>query len=112
MSTLPNFSATAATKRLTAAASVTSKASAKNFGVVLLSDLLRGSLQGLLVAGAHGDAATLGGEGLGGGAADPLTGSGYESDTIFQAQIHRRRNYKRSNPPTFTMRLRESAWRN
>ena len=60
----------------------------KNLGVVLLSDLLRGGLQGLRVAGAHGDAAAFGGEGFGGGAANPLTGSGYEGDTIFQAEIH------------------------
>jgi hypothetical protein len=60
----------------------------KNLGVVLLSDLLRGSLQGLQVAGAHGNAAPFGGEGFGGGAANALTGSGYEGNTIFQAEIH------------------------
>ena len=68
----------------------------EDFHLVLLSDFLGGGLQRLLVAGAHGDAATFGGEGFGGGEAESLTGRGDQSDTIFQTQVHRVRmgNYK------------------
>src|SRR4029077_20288165 len=51
---------------------------------VLLSDFVGGGLECLIVAGAHGDAATFGGKGFGGAAADSLTGSGDQSDAIFQ----------------------------
>jgi hypothetical protein len=50
--------------------------------------LLCSSLQSLLVAGAHGNAAAFGGKSLGRGAANSLTGCGYEGNTIFQAEIH------------------------
>jgi hypothetical protein len=54
----------------------------------LFSDFVGGSLQSLLIARAHRDAATLSGKGFGGGAADSLTGSGNQGNTIFQSQIH------------------------
>lgn len=60
----------------------------KNFGSVLLSDLLRRGQQSLRVAGAHGDAAALGREGFRRSAANPLTGSSNQSHPIFQAEIH------------------------
>ncbi|MGC1223880.1 MAG: hypothetical protein WA872_19040, partial [Candidatus Sulfotelmatobacter sp.] len=61
----------------------------KNFSPLLLSNLLCCGLQGLGIAGAHGDATALGGEGLRCGAANPLTGSRNQSDSILQAKIHR-----------------------
>ncbi len=79
----------------------------KDLGVILLSDVLRGGLQSLLVAGAHGDAATLGGEGFRGGTANPLTGSGHQSDTIFQAEIHGARIIKGSEPNARLLRRKE-----
>ena len=56
-----------------------------DFNVVLLFYFFRGGLQGLRVAGAHGDAAAFGGEGFGGGEADSLTGGGDEGDAVFQS---------------------------
>ena len=83
----------------------------KNLGVVLLSDLLRGGLQGLLVAGAHGNTATLGGECFRGGAADPLAGSGNEGHTIFQAEIHGGRIIKGSEPNARLLRRKNATLR-
>src|SRR6202040_1553581 len=59
-----------------------------NFDIVLLADLFRGGLQGLLVARAHGKAATFRGKGFGGGAANSLTGSCDQRYTVLQAKIH------------------------
>jgi hypothetical protein len=42
----------------------------------------------LLIAGAHGDAATFRGEGFRSSATDSLTGRRDDGDTIFQAEIH------------------------
>ena len=84
----PNFCATAATKWLTAAASVRSKGIGNNVHVMLLSDLLRRALQNLLVARAHGDAATLPGERFRRGTTNPLTRGCDQRDPIFQSKIH------------------------
>jgi hypothetical protein len=59
-----------------------------NLNAVLFSDLLCRGLQGLRVAGTHGDAAPFRGERLRRGAADSLTGSGYQGDAILQAKNH------------------------
>src|ERR1700674_527010 len=82
----PNFCATAATKWLTAAASVRSKGIGNNVHVMLLSDLLRRALQNLLVARAHGDAATLRGEPFRRGTANPLTRGCDQRDSTFQQE--------------------------
>ena len=60
----------------------------KDVPVMLLSDLLRRGLQNLLVARAHGDAATLRGERFRPGTTDPLTRGCDQRDSIFQSKIH------------------------
>jgi hypothetical protein len=85
----PNFCATAATKWLTVAASVTSKRIGKNVDVMLLLDLLRRGLQNLPVARAHGDAATLRGERFRRDTANPLTRGCDQLDSTFQSKIHK-----------------------
>ena len=60
----------------------------KNFSAVSLSDVLRCILEGLLISGAHGDAATFRGEGFRSSTTDSLTGCCDQGDTIFQAKIH------------------------
>ena len=60
----------------------------QNFHVMLASDFPGGSLEGGLIASAHGDAAALGSKGFGGGAADSLAGGGNQSNPIFQSEIH------------------------
>jgi cystathionine beta-lyase/cystathionine gamma-synthase len=62
----------------------------EHFNAVLLSDFFCGGLQRLLISSAHSDAATLGGEGLGGGKTESLTGRRHQGDAVFQTQIHER----------------------
>ena len=50
----------------------------KNFGGVLFFNAIRGRLQSLSVAGAHGDSASLGGECFCRRPANPLAGRGYD----------------------------------
>jgi hypothetical protein len=60
----------------------------KNLSAVLFPDVLGGCLQRLRVAGAHRNPASLGGEGFGGGAANPLAGGRYNRNPIPQTGIH------------------------
>jgi hypothetical protein len=60
----------------------------KDVHVMLLSHLLRRGLQNLLVARAHGDAATLRGERFRPGTTNPLTRGCDQRDSIFQSKIH------------------------
>jgi len=77
----------------------------KNLSAILLSDLLRGELQGLLVPCAHRYAAALGGKRLRRGAANPLTRRSHQRDTIFSIRDPWMPNYKRCA----ALRLRQCA---
>src|SRR5882762_4732460 len=61
----------------------------EHLGPVLISDLAGGKLEGLLIARADGHATALSRKCFRRSAPDPLAGSSYQSNTVFQAQIHR-----------------------
>ena len=61
----------------------------KDLGIVLLANAFGGGVQSVSIARAHGEAAALGSERLGGGQSDSLTGCCYERDTAFESEIHR-----------------------
>ena len=57
--------------------------------MVLAANFLGGLVKGFAVPRAHGDAASLSGEGFSRGPADPLTGRGYDCDSVSESGFHR-----------------------
>ena len=97
MSAAPNFATTASTNWRTAAASVTSSALIKHFSAVLFPYAFRRQGQRPLVAGAHGDSASLSRKSLGRRPANALAGRRHNCNSTLQTHFHKNRIIDGSN---------------
>jgi branched-chain amino acid aminotransferase len=62
----------------------------EHFRLVLAANLFGDGIECFAVAGADGEAATFGGEGLGSGSPDPLAGRGNDGDAVSESGFHSR----------------------
>ena len=113
MSAAPNFATTASTNWRTAAASVTSSARSNTSALCCFLMPLRRQGQRPLIAGAHGDSASLGRKCLGRRPANALAGCSHNCNSTLQTQFHKNRIIDGSNrlERKFSGRLSKSSLR-